>query len=89
MKEAFCVEDKLEVIYFMLTTDRFAYGEKIKEFESEWNKWLGTKYSVFVNSGSSANLILIAAIKEKYGIKNHSKVLVPACTWSTNITPII
>ena len=35
----------------------------VKEFEKKWSKWLGTKYSIFVNSGSSANLLTIAYLK--------------------------
>lgn len=81
--------DKLRMVKFILTTNRFTNGPKVRKFEQEWNNWLGSKYSLFVNSGSSANLLLLNAIKEKYGFKNGDKVLVPACTWSTNIAPII
>jgi len=81
--------DKLRMIKFILTTNRFTNGPKVRKFESEWNSWLGSKYSLFVNSGSSANLLLLDAVKEKYGFKNGDKVLVPACTWSTNIAPIL
>lgn len=81
--------DKLRMVKFILTTKRFTNGPKVRKFEQEWNNWLGSKYSLFVNSGSSANLLLLNAIKEKYGLKNGDKVLVPACTWSTNIAPII
>jgi CDP-6-deoxy-D-xylo-4-hexulose-3-dehydrase len=81
--------DKLRMVKFILTTKKFTNGPKVRKFEQEWNNWLGSKYSLFVNSGSSANLLLLNAIKEKYGLKNGDKVLVPACTWSTNIAPII
>jgi len=81
--------DKLRMVKFILTTNRFTNGPKVRKFEEEWNNWLGSKYSLFVNSGSSANLLLLDAIKEKYGFKNGDKVLVPSCTWSTNISPVI
>ena len=81
--------DKLRMIKFILTTKRFTNGEKVRKFESEWNQWLGSKYSLYVNSGSSANILLLSAVKEKYGLKNGDKVLVPACTWSTNISPVL
>jgi CDP-6-deoxy-D-xylo-4-hexulose-3-dehydrase len=81
--------DKLRMVKFILTTNRFTNGPKVRKFEEEWNNWLGSKYSLFVNSGSSANLLLLDAIKEKYNLKNGDKILVPACTWSTNIAPII
>ena len=40
---------------FLQKSDRFTNGPKVREFEEVWSKWLGVKYSVFVNSGSSAN----------------------------------
>jgi CDP-6-deoxy-D-xylo-4-hexulose-3-dehydrase len=41
-------------------------GPKVREFESEWSKWLGVKYSVFVNSGASSNLLSMAILKNKF-----------------------
>ena len=38
-------------------------SKKVKEFEKKWSQWVGTKYSVFVSSGSSANFITISALK--------------------------
>lgn len=51
-------------------------------FEREWAEWLGVRYSVFVNSGSSANLITLAALKELYGL---GEVIVPTLTWVSDI----
>lgn len=73
---------------FVSTTERFTQFEKVKEFETKWSQWQGCKYSVFVNSGSSANLIMLDAIKEYYNIADGSEVLVPAVTWVTNISPV-
>jgi CDP-6-deoxy-D-xylo-4-hexulose-3-dehydrase len=89
MKDCITEEDKQCMIDFISTTKRFTNGPKVKEFEQEWSRWLGCKYSLFVSSGSTANLLLIAAIKEKYGLKNGDKVLVPAMTWVTNVSPVI
>lgn len=50
-------------------------SENVKLFEKEWSKWLGVKYSVFVNSGSSANLVSMSIIKYLYG---QGEVIVPA-----------
>ena len=50
----------------ILTQSRY-----VKEFENKWSKWLGIKYSVFVNSGSSANLLTISILKILYN-KNES-----------------
>lgn len=41
-------------------------GPKVKEFEKKWSEWLGVKYSVFVNSGASSNLLSMAILKLKY-----------------------
>ena len=38
-------------------------SKKVLEFEKKWSKWLGVKYSVFVNSGSSANLLSMLILK--------------------------
>ncbi|RJQ27045.1 DegT/DnrJ/EryC1/StrS aminotransferase family protein [Candidatus Parcubacteria bacterium] len=47
------------------TDVRLTQGSEVKKFEDEWSKWLGVKHSVFVNSGSSANLLTMAALKEQ------------------------
>src|SRR5438552_176170 len=39
----------------------------VRAFEKEWSDWLGVKHSVYVNSGSSANLVTMAALKELHG----------------------
>lgn len=88
MENAITFSDKLKLIEFIFKSDKFTNGPKVKEFEEAWNKWLGSKYSLFVSSGSTANSLLIAAVKELYGLKDGDKVLVPACTWMTNVAPI-
>ena len=82
-------KDKYELIKFIMFSERFTNGPKVREFEEEWSKWLGCKYSLYVSSGSTANFLLVAAIKELYKIPDGSKVLLPACTWVTNVAPII
>ena len=59
MKDTISFMDKFEMIKFILTTKKFTNGEKVKEFEKKWNQWLGSKYSLFVSSGSTANLLLL------------------------------
>lgn len=89
MKNCITEEDKKSMIDFISSTDRFTNGPKVREFEASWSEWLGCKYSLFVSSGSTANLLLVAAIKEKYNLKEGDKVLVPAMTWVTNISPVV
>ena len=64
-------------------------SKKVDEFEKKWSKWLGVKYSTFVNSGSSANFISISLLKilNKHKIKN--EIIVPTLTWVSDINSII
>ena len=89
MEESISLFNKLSICKFILCSSKYSKGEQVKKFERKWGEWLGTKYNVFVNSGSSANLLIVDAIKEKYNLQKGDKVLVPACTWATNISPII
>ena len=89
MKNSISLLDRVKLAKFVLTSDKFTQGKKVEEFERQWSKWLGCKYSVFVTSGSTANFLLVASIMEKYGLEKGDKVLLPACTWVTNINPII
>jgi CDP-6-deoxy-D-xylo-4-hexulose-3-dehydrase len=82
-------DDLGSLISFIKTTKRFTQFIRVKEFERAWSKWQGCKYSVFVNSGSSANLILISSLKEMYGWEKGDEIIVPAVTWPTNVTPVI
>lgn len=77
------------MLKFILFSDKFTNGPKVRQFENEWNKWLGSKYSLYVSSGSTANLLLLSAVKELYNLKDNDKVLVPSCTWVTNVAPVI
>lgn len=82
-------EDLNTLISFIRDTSRFTQFTKVREFEERYAEWQGCKYCVFVNSGSSANLVLINALKEIYGWRDRDEIIVPAVTWSTNITPIM
>ena len=64
-------------------------GPLTKEYEVKFSKWLGTKHSVFVNSGSSAILLGLAALKFGGKLKNN-KIVVPDVSWATDVsTPLI
>ena len=89
MKNNITLSDRLKLAKFVLTSDRFTNGKKVREFEKEWSNWLGSKYSLYVSSGSTANYLLLSAVKDLYNLKDGDKVLVPACTWVTNIGPVI
>ena len=62
-------------------------GPNVRAFEKEWSKWLGVKYSVFVNSGSSANLLSMAILKIRHPLGG--EVIVPSLTWISDISSVI
>jgi len=80
-------KDKNNLIQFIKKSNKFTNGPKVIEFEKKWSKWLGVKYSTFVNSGASANLISINILKELNTKKN--EVILPAFTWSSDVVSVI
>jgi CDP-6-deoxy-D-xylo-4-hexulose-3-dehydrase len=75
------------VIAFLRQDDPvLTQASQVRAFEGEWSDWLGVKYSVFVNSGSSANLVTLAALRELYGC---GEVIVPTLTWVSDITAVL
>ena len=89
MKDCITAEDKTAMIEFIQNAGRFTNGPMVKKFEQEWSEWLGCKHSIYVSSGSTANTLLVAAMKERYNLKDGDKVVVPCMTWVTNISPVM
>jgi CDP-6-deoxy-D-xylo-4-hexulose-3-dehydrase len=87
MDKAISDDQREKLSNFVLTADKFSQGEEVKRFEEKWSKWQGCKYSVFVNSGSSANFLIVQAMKEIY--PQTSTWVAQACTWATTVSPII
>ncbi len=80
-------EDKLALIdHISVENVRFTQGSKVKEFENAWSEWLGVKHSVFVNSGASANYIMVSILKE---LKGTGEVIVPTLGWVSDVSPIV
>lgn len=88
MEDTITLSDRIKMAHFLLTNSRLTNGPKVREFETAWSQWLGVKHSLYVSSGSTANSLLISAVKEKYNLQDGDKVLVPATTWMTNIAPV-
>ena len=63
-RETINQEDITALIDWLKTNPRLTMSEVTQEFEQKWAEYIGTKYSVFVNSGSSANLLMVYALKE-------------------------
>ena len=64
---------------------RLTKGELTQKLEHKWATKIGTKYSVFVNSGSSSILLTLAALKE-LGRLGNGKVIVPSLSWATDLS---
>jgi CDP-6-deoxy-D-xylo-4-hexulose-3-dehydrase len=80
-------EDINSVISFLKNNSIFTQNKEVLKFEKLWSKWLGVKYSVFVNSGSSANLLSIQLLKLKF--PKGGEVIVPPLTWSSDIASLL
>ena len=90
MDEAISNSDFTELIEFLKTKPRVTSGQKVKEFEKAWSNWNGVKYSVMLNSGSSANILTWRALKilqEKQGNKKNKVILAPL-TWVSDIAAL-
>jgi len=81
-------QDISQLISWLETDPRLTKGEETLKFEEQWSEWLGVKHSVFVNSGSSANLAFVYALQADNRLKN-KKIVVPAVSWSTTVAPVI
>lgn len=61
-------------------------SKQVRAFEEEWSQWLGVRYSVLVNSGSSANQITMGVLREKFGT---GEIIVPPLTWVSDIAAVL
>lgn len=82
-------EDVDQLIDWLKTYPKLTKGELTVEFEKKWSSFLGSKYSVFVNSGSSAILLMLYALLEKGLLNKGDKVVVPAVSWATDLAPVV
>lgn len=81
-------EDINQLIAWLKTCPRLTKGKLTVQYEKKWSQWLGTSYSVFCNSGSSANLLMYYALLLSGKLKN-KKVIVPSVGWVTSVAPAI
>ena len=74
----------------VIKSGMFTMGKNVKKFEENFSKYLKKKYSVMVNSGSSANLLAISSLfyKKKNPLKRGDEVIVTAVSWSTTYAPL-
>jgi CDP-6-deoxy-D-xylo-4-hexulose-3-dehydrase len=88
MKNNILREDLDAVIQLLQQEDPIlTAGPNVRQFEDEWSNWLGVKHSVMVNSGSSANLLTIEALKLLHG--PGGEIIVPTITWVSDIASVL
>ncbi len=88
VKDTIGNEDIDRLVEWLKTYPRLTKGPITLDFERKYSEWLGRKYSVFVNSGSSANLLMLSALQQGEYLKN-DKVVVPSVAWATDLSPVI
>lgn len=82
--------ERNSLINHIQSKKKLTYGNYVKKFESKFSKYIGTSYSVMVNSGGSANLLSILSLfyLKKNPLKISDEVIVPAVSWSTTYSPL-
>lgn len=83
-------DKEINAIQKVIDTGFYSMGEYVQQFESMFSKYIGAKYTVMVNSGSSANLLGIASLffTKNNKLKRGDEVIVPAVSWSTTYSPL-
>lgn len=83
-------EEELQAINRVIESDMYSMGPEVAEFETRFADFTGSKYCTMVNSGSSANLLAIAALfyKSSKPLMPGDEVIVPAVSWSTTYYPL-
>lgn len=81
-------EDLDAVIEYLKQDDPIlTHGANVRAFEAEWSEWLGVKYSVFINSGASANLLTMAVLKIRH--PEGGEVIVPPLAWISDVASVL
>ncbi len=88
-------KEEPEAIQRVIDSDMYTMGKQVKQFEEEFAKMFGTENAVMVNSGSSANLLMLSLLKWKYKLtgertgERKANIIVPVVGWSTTYFPIV
>ena len=81
---------EIEAIQSVIDSEMFTMSKHVKEYEEKFADKFDSKYCVMVNSGSSANLLMIAALffKKHNPLKKGDEIIVPSVSWSTTYAPL-
>ena len=82
-------QEPIAAITTLLNGKWLPAGEQVNKFEAQFGKRFQFRYNLMVNSGSSANLVMIAALKKYFGWHDGDEILVCACGFPTTINPIL
>ena len=88
LENAFNRED-IQIATKVIKSRQLTMSKITKEFENKFARYLGCKYAVMVNSGSSANLLSLFVAKYSYKLKYGDEIIIPSVCWSTSLWPII
>lgn len=85
-------EEENDAMQRVIASGMFTMGTNVQTFEHEFAKYIGSRYCVMVNSGSSANLLIVAALfytkNAALKLKRGDEIIVPAVSWSTTYYPL-
>lgn len=83
-------EKELNAIQQVIDSNMFTMGKQVAEYEQDFARFFGSKYAVMVSSGSTANLLMIAALffTKNPRLQRGDEVIVPAVSWSTTYFPL-
>src|SRR4029078_11100837 len=82
--------DEINAMQEVIASGMFTMGKHVAEYEKQFAAFVGSRYCVMVNSGSSANLLMIAALRyaKSHQVMPGDEVIVPAVSWSTTYYPL-
>lgn len=83
-------DEELKAIHRVMDSGMYSMGKEVLAFEKAFAEFTGSKFSVMVNSGSSANLLMVAALfyRKAGALQRGDEVIVPAVSWSTTYYPL-
>ena len=87
-EETISREELQRAAHWMISGAQLTKGPETVAFESEFSEMIGTRHAVFVNSGSSANMLMALALVQSGRLKNR-RVICPAISWVTTVSPFI
>ena len=83
---------EIDAIHRVIKSDKYSMGDKVNKYEADFAQYFGSKYSVMTSSGSTANLLMIAAMfftkDKRRRLVRGDEVIVPAVSWSTTYFPL-